>query len=293
MAGRYIPPHLRKKESSNNRASSAEAATTLTPYPTLQPEEGLYTLTEITNHLGLAAEDGKPGTLHASRTDPDALAFILVFAGQHPDFDSRREILCKSNLYLLPHPPPLSSLPANLSDNSADETSGAETKAVPPSPLRAATQTPTTAASVIPTPIPIFLQTHSKTPHTPAWKPLGLHLLASTTYLEPRSARLIELLDRKFKITRPDGREVLKTRRGGNWEASLGMRWAVVRLERKVGGADEEDDDDPMKGCVREERKGVREMMEEMRIRDREGGGSVGLDRADDRCERNEDKVGL
>ncbi|KAI9707447.1 MAG: hypothetical protein M1836_000408 [Candelina mexicana] len=219
MAGRYIPPHLRNKENVNSANGE----------PT-KPEDELYTLNEIISRFGQVV--GRPGTLNASETKPDTLAFILVFRKQHPNYHSRGEIFCKSNLHLLPN---------TESDSTA------------PNPDKIV--------------IPVFEQHDHQTVHSSSFKSLGWHHVMQITYLEPRSAALVAMLEEKFRITRADGTEVQKTRDAQRWQESLAMRWAVVTLEKAEYCAEK----DPMEGCVREERKGVNELMREMRL----GGGDT------------------
>ncbi|KAI9795729.1 MAG: hypothetical protein M1835_005292 [Candelina submexicana] len=215
MAGRYIPPHLRNKENVNSANGE----------PT-KPEDELYTLNEIISQFGQVV--GKPGTLNASESKPDTLAFILVFREQHPNYHSRGEIFCKSNLHLLPH---------TESDTTAPNPDGELV-------------------------IPVFEQDDHQTVHSSSFKSLGWHHVTQTTYLEPRGGPLVAMLEAKFRITRADGTEVQKTREAQRWQESLAMRWAVVTLDK----AENFTEKDPMEGCVREERKGVNELMREMRL---------------------------
>ncbi len=230
MAGRYMPPHLRNKE---NLKSGNDMPT--------KPEDELYSLNEIVSHLGPTV--GKPSTLNASASNPEALAFILVFGvvDHHPKYHTHGEIFCKSNLSLL-------SAPADTTTKN-DESAA----------------TPNEGQEII---IPVFEQHGRQTSHNPSFKSLGWHSVTQTTFLEPRSAELVAMMDIKFRTRKPDGTEVQKTRDAQRWQESLAMRWAVVKLgkvEKSIGK-------DPMEGCVREQKKGVNELMREMRLA---GGGGL------------------
>ncbi|KAI9724850.1 MAG: hypothetical protein M1812_000126 [Candelaria pacifica] len=227
MAGRYIPPHLRNK---GNVKSASDVS--------INPGDELYSLNEIISHFGQVV--GKHSTLNASASNPNTLAFILVFSNQHPNHDSHGEILCKSNLHLLPTP--------------ADTTS-----------IDASTTIPAPKETII----PIFEQ-HGRLSHNTSFKSLGWHSITGTTYLEPRSAALVSKLDEKFKIKKADGTQVQKTRDAQRWQDSLAMRWAVVKLEKVEG---EWVGRDPMEGVIREERKSVNELMREMRLNS--GGNNI------------------
>ncbi|KAL8935707.1 MAG: hypothetical protein Q9216_005295, partial [Gyalolechia sp. 2 TL-2023] len=93
MSSRYVPPHLRGQQ------PSASSSTTLPKKR--DPSDG-YTPSEIANQFNLSS---KPGTLNASDNDPGKLAFVLVYKDQHPDWETERKLLCKTNLHLLSSSP--------------------------------------------------------------------------------------------------------------------------------------------------------------------------------------------
>ncbi|KAL8728740.1 MAG: hypothetical protein Q9181_005241 [Wetmoreana brouardii] len=261
MASRYIPPHLRSKQQDSQKQHhpSPEANA-----KERNPSDG-YSADEIANQFG-CAPDTKVGTLNAAEADESKLAFVLVFKDQHPEWPPR--IFCKSNLHLL-----TASASPTPNGGTLPETSGAED---------------------LPThPIPLFTQ-DSLTTSTPGkWKIFfkGWYHIQSVTYLEPKSPELIKMLDGKFT---PAG----KKRSPEAWEQSLGMRWGVVEFvplgegdgAKRVGacgkgdgegdGRGEEEKGNPivpLKPMVGKKTKSVREMLEEMRLRDEKTGTVQGV----------------
>ncbi|KAI9817831.1 MAG: hypothetical protein M1827_000950 [Pycnora praestabilis] len=257
MAGRYVPPHLRDKEnaksSNDNKTddpSSSSSPSSSKPSIGQQPE--LYTINEITSHLGRL--EGKHGTLNASVENSNTVSFILVFNGQHPYFVDKGQILCKSNLHLLPQ---MSSPTATISNSSSIVDSNNTNNSNNTIPAEPPPPTHTTSQRTL---IPVFTQPQNAWAQQGEFLSLGYHCITGISYLEPRSAELVAMLDAKFKE---------RTRNLEGWEKSLGMRWAVVELDKiedRVGEGIRRED--PMEGFVRERVKGVRELMEEMRIRD-------------------------
>ncbi|KAL8696734.1 MAG: hypothetical protein Q9201_007508 [Fulgogasparrea decipioides] len=116
----------------------------------------------------------------------------------------------------------------------------------------------------------------------------GWYHIKSVTYLEPKSPELIKMLDGKFT---PAG----KKRSPEQWERSLGMRWGVVEFvpdgegdAKGAGGFGKGDGEGvgkgkeekgllgnpmvPLKPMAEKEAKSVREMLEEIRLRDEKKG---------------------
>jgi len=194
----------------------------------------MFSVSEIHNQFDLDRDsDGKGGTLNASLSAPGKLAYVLVFRGQHKDWPP--QILCKSNLHLLPklHSTPTSSQQADNHNDSDDDPA--------PAPL-----------------YPIFTQSDISSHFMFS----GYHTITYISYLEPYSEELVTCLKAKFQG--PDGTE--KARFTEAWQQSLSMQWAVVDFklvseevvkERGMGN--------PMIPLKRGTGKSVKEALEEMR----------------------------
>ncbi|EEH07529.1 conserved hypothetical protein [Histoplasma capsulatum G186AR] len=104
------------------------------------------------------------GTLNTTANDPHTLAYIVLFREAHPFWETKREILCKSNLHLLPE-----SFAATLN------------------------VTTTTIVSY-----PIFVpQSAPRQYHAPL-SFAGYYRICSVRYLAPRSRELAAYLEVKF-----------------------------------------------------------------------------------------------
>ncbi|KAL8825182.1 MAG: hypothetical protein Q9170_007893, partial [Blastenia crenularia] len=192
MSTRYIPPHLRS---------------TSTTTPQAHNPSNSYTSLEIATRFHLSPQL-KPGTLNASSEDPDTLSFILIFKDQHPDWPTKGELLCKTNLHLL------SPLTSNAIDGTISAAEEGGTELTPTESKGSGTTTSTPNSSSIPPPllnqrkvtlpthpIPLFAQQASPSytaNHTARFIFNGHYRLRSLAILPPRSAALIKLLDRKF-----------------------------------------------------------------------------------------------
>ncbi|MCJ1254708.1 hypothetical protein MMC24_002524 [Lignoscripta atroalba] len=218
----YVPPHLRKKENVASAASLSKP----------EPKQRTFSGEDITEVFGNCI--GRRGTLNATEHKPDVLAYVLLFAHPNPNYNAQGEVLTHTNLHLLG---------------------------------KASQQTPTTEIAESPKEAPrvsdgisdaefALFKGHGKVlkdGNHESWDCLGWHRLSTFTYLEPRSEELAIMLDEKWK-----GRP----RIGEKWEASLGMRWAKVKLE-KVKGRELED---PMAAVQGMMEKTVNEMLTEMRL---------------------------
>lgn len=262
---KYIPPHLRGPQRSTD--ASNEPSTRIR-----DPFEG-YTLEEIAQQFGYG--DTKLGTLNTLRPRPtgepeeggnegekeykEELGFIVVFKNQHPEWPPK--IFCKSNLHLLPNHP--------WTKDGTDQTIHGE-------PISAIQEPDGSSGAKKSRAIHVFQQMSSSTTLIKSrvqqrFLYSGAHSIKSTVFIKPRSKELIELLDLKFKTLHQDRREEM-------WEKSLKMNWAIVELE-KVDWQVES----PMKGLLLVQRKGVSEMLQELRmgkdVKEKAGGGSENIDR--------------
>jgi len=249
----YVPPQLR------NKPPAIPSPSPFNPTKTFgDPSEG-YTLREIAAqfHYG----QSKLGTLNTKDprrlNDPkenekpydisnETLGFIIIFKDQHPQWPPK--VLCKSNLHLLPNNP------------WAKTSEGEE-----PTSLPASLTSPINNDAPVPNPdekqIHVFHQSpqYAKSKDAQIFFYSGTHVIKNTTYLRPRSKALIAMLNLKFT---PQHKERLPEA----WEESLKKVWAVVEME-KVGGEEE----NPMR-IEEGEKKGVRELLGEMRLGNGDGG---------------------
>ncbi|KAI9849624.1 MAG: hypothetical protein M1837_002749 [Sclerophora amabilis] len=124
---------------------------------------------------------------------------------------------------------------------------------------------PTQETPGLETSIPLFVQTERS--QGGKFRFDGYYRVSSVEYFEPRSAELISLLQAKF-TQRVGGQKVTKERQAERWDASLRMRWAVVTVER-----DESREGEPCP-AIKEASKSVNEMLEDLRLHDRESSSS-------------------
>ncbi|OJD12348.1 hypothetical protein AJ78_07041 [Emergomyces pasteurianus Ep9510] len=186
-----------KKWLSDGEELPALAGTTTAATTTTRPSPG---------------RERKQGTLNTAANDPDALAYIIFFNDAHPFWETKREILCKSNLDLLP-------------DSLVAVTNATTTNAT-----NSSSQKTTTATAARRTSYPVF--THQLVvpwQHTPPrlTPPSSSHLLTgyycilSVRYLEPYRRELAAYLEVKFGT---------KPRTAEKWVGSFARRWAVITM---------------------------------------------------------------
>ncbi|KAL8768807.1 MAG: hypothetical protein Q9209_005096 [Squamulea sp. 1 TL-2023] len=191
----------------------------------------------------------------------------MVFAGQHPQWPKEKKVLGKSNLELLtassPSPPATAEEEATSAEgeDNHDATCGKLNKT---DDMKRKTTTKGKGDFPI-HPIPIFVQ-QEQDHRSPSFDSSrharftfsGYYRIASIRYLEPRSMELMEMMELKYNLWG-------KKRSVEAWERSLGERWAVVEFvsagEEAIGNPMV-----PLRGRDRGEGKGVREMLEEMRL---------------------------
>lgn len=239
-----MPPHMR-----NQQAPTP-------PSVERNPEDG-YTMEELSHQFNCKH---KVGTLNSNDDlgkdwDPSSLAFIVLFRDQHPQWPNK--ICCKTNLNLLPADPL-----ERTHTYGGDEPEGKQpTITAPnkgPGPLSG--------------PIPVF--TELPRAHVPGGRPdkrytfTHYYSIMSVIFLAPQSKELVQMLDTKFTPER-------KKRSAEAWKASLGMKWAVVELER----ADDGELKHPMVPLKEIKKKSVNERLEEMRL-GKENGGQKEFKRA-------------
>lgn len=220
MPGAYVPPHLR------NKAPGATQPRTIGDL-----EEGRFTLDEISEHFwpaddkdGSSSSGAEPltKTLHDSRKTPGKLAFVILFHGANPRWESDCILFTKSHLELLPG-----------SGKAGD------------SNVEGVEQMASEEGSVAGAPVAAFKQAHpmqqGRSYIFEAW-----YRIQKIEFLEPRSPELVRMLKQKFTRVGRNGKVVRKVRSGVRWEESLGLRWAVAKFgevkgERGAPGIERED----------------------------------------------------
>lgn len=90
----------------------------------------------------------------------------------------------------------------------------------------------------------------------------GAHSITRIQYLMPRSPLLVKMLESKFTGPKNERSEEA-------WNKSLNMKWAIVDLARMQGG---EHGSNPMEPLREKQKKGVSEMLEELRLSETTGG---------------------
>ena len=242
MAGRYVPPHLRgASESSVSPDTSTQASER-------DPATG-YSHDEVSNQFDCGIKLGTLNSAGEHNDDPskESLSFIIVFKDQHPQWPPK--IFCKSRLHLLP-PTPVSSIDAEAKlSKSNDDSITTQNSQAGKSPMAPGSQ----ADVVYGPPVPIFSQIQAR----PAiYRYDGVRSVISTTYLQPGSTELIDLLNLKFGSQR-------KERTPESWQSSISTKWAVVEMSELEEG------ENPMVPLKKmKDEKSVNEMLREMRIKD-------------------------
>lgn len=301
MAGRYVPPHLRKQTQDKS-----------TPEVSLQAQEpsSAVTLEEITNHLFPKAKDdenelkalpieGKGRTLHDSAETPGQLAYVMLYTGANPRWEQNRIIFTKSSLELLPtfladNPPGSAKQSAadvgpalqeaedgaggsgtrsertngitNDATNLDDNTNGVDHGSGDTS------QYTQPSGVEHKTPIAVFKQVGPPKPHARSYEFEGWYNVERIAFLAPRSDGLVRMLEQKWSHTDSRGKTKWKDRNPAAWAESMSHRWAVVKLTEDETAQKE-------RGALKIERlpdppnKSVNEMLAEMRVK--ESGGAL------------------
>ncbi|KKZ65719.1 hypothetical protein EMCG_08477 [[Emmonsia] crescens] len=153
------------------------------------------------------------GTLNTAANEPDVLAYIVLFNDAHPFWGTKREILCKSNLELLPKSFAVPYASTTTTDNNNNNNNNNN------NPTPSSTYTAS---------YPIFIhklapgQRHSHYSYSFA----GYYRIRAVRYLEPRSRELAAYLEVKF------GTQQRSARR---WVESFWRRWAVITMDLDAG----------------------------------------------------------
>ena len=294
MTGRYIPPALRAKTNQITHSSKDETKPTTPLGKPRRPshvQRDLVSVEDIRAHFWPQSNDDLPknilplkGTLNASAANPTKLAYIVLFKDANPRWESEGIIFTKSNLNLL-EPRQANDEATTLNSEeqqdtnatTSDPTQSADqpstsTPSSPPTELQAE-HSPETVAN--PTPIAVFAQDRGPLSGR-SFQFIGWYKVAKLSFLEPRSTDLVQMLEQKWsRQDRRTGAVKQKERDASKWEESLGLRWAVMKMEKdeiadKRSGelVVERLPDMVEAGDVKQDgsRKTVNEMLAEMRL---------------------------
>ncbi|KAK3665506.1 hypothetical protein LTR22_003736 [Elasticomyces elasticus] len=268
MASRYVPPALRRKEQLNGDASKDGAPP---KWPTEEIDQGFFSLEEITADNDVTTgPERKSRTLHDSAATPGQLAYLLLFEGANPRWDSDKIVFTKSALDMLPpatdgQPSTQSkrdsklatetaneddSIASNDSRKGSDDTNGIERYKINKTDRRnsngsdqqrtsisdhLATEHDNTASQVhngdASAPVAVFKQTRGRGMRR-SFRFDGFYYGLHIAYLEPHSPELVRMLEQKWSRIDRHGKVVMRERDHASWQESLGLRWAVVKFAR-------------------------------------------------------------
>ncbi|EJD06096.1 uncharacterized protein FOMMEDRAFT_166375 [Fomitiporia mediterranea MF3/22] len=218
----YVPPHLRNKQSLSSQVDSAPRSleslqTTAKSRSSLDrtyTSDDLASLLEITRNglstLTVATSAAAEQSEHTERgLDDGILKAIVLFEGQHPEWQNNHKVLCKSNLQVL-------HTLIEDQKRSSDDDAVAESHALNAD-------------------YPIFREIpfmKNKFEFVGWWK------IDNVDFLAPGSAELVSLFEKKFgkqnehKNSSPFSiqRHKPKARTEQAWRDGLSREWAVVKL---------------------------------------------------------------
>ncbi|KAK5703904.1 hypothetical protein LTR97_002917 [Elasticomyces elasticus] len=274
MASRYVPPALRRKEHLNGDASKDGAPP---KWPTEEIDHGFFSLEEISRYYWPSADNDETTgpelqsrTLHDSAATPGQLAYLLLFGGANPRWESDKIVFTKSALDMLPPATDeqLStqskedsklaietsneddSMASNGSRIGSDTTNGIERHNIVnigrrdsdgSDPQRtsmsdnSAIEHDNTASQVhngdASAPVAVFKQTRGRGMRR-SLQFDGFYYVLHIAYLEPQSSDLVRMLEQKWSRMDRYGKVVMRERDHASWRESLGLRWAVVKFAK-------------------------------------------------------------
>ncbi|EXJ60743.1 hypothetical protein A1O7_04896 [Cladophialophora yegresii CBS 114405] len=267
-------------------------------------KDELYSPREIQHYFWPEEDQGngvgnrQSKTLHDSAATPGALAYVLLFTDANPRWEIDGIIYTKSSLELLPQQP------ANRTEDPAASSSGPEvdlgdsTAPVPaqmPNVSPSEAETPesvkdnhtstATGASDFASkagvnekhPIAVFSQVRRAPYDVRTFRFAGYFSIAKLQMLRPHSPELLRMLEQKWTLTNPRTGQVRHRQRDAKgWEESLKLPWAVIKFQKddnanatrgkpQIGRLEDVEGDNVGGG---KERKGVNEMLRELRMKD-------------------------
>lgn len=282
MPGRYVPSHLRGGTASKASDPTLPSATRPRKRPSFSDHPNLHSAEEIRNYFWPAASNDNPDagrfppdpghskTLHDSAVTPGKLAYLFLFKDANPRWESDGIVYTKSSLELLP-------------DASEEERPDAKDESIPDAATATSTETVEpkdskhnatgTAGPTQDGPtkhIAIFKQHHRG---YRSFSFEGWYTIARLTYLDPQTPELARMLGQKWTSVDRFGKMLKRERDPGAWQASLSMRWAVIKFEKAVDGpeapkierVEREETREDRKSRQEKRRKSVNEMLANIR----------------------------
>ncbi|KAF2123126.1 hypothetical protein BDV96DRAFT_562001 [Lophiotrema nucula] len=298
----YVPPHLRNRQQvPADDSPPAEASTPVASSGThterrsyqKYSNDDLFSIKEIHAHFfnddEPIGDHGDNSTLHASTERPHILAWVLLFKGANPKWDSDQMIFVKSNLDLLPAIEGAKQDGNNQAERQAmcgvDEDNNAADQEKPDStpvdsssskhPFDSSTlsnEHPKAGKPVVHLPFAVFAQPF-RSEGGRCFKFVGWYKIAHLELLPSRSQALVGMLLKKWQTVDRFGRVHQRERNGAAWEASLRHAWAAITMVRdeeatkKKGEPNIERLDEAATGGA-QTGKSVNEMLAEMRMTD-------------------------
>lgn len=232
----YVPPHLRKRQAENEKepplkSERAELAT---------EDDDLVSLEEVRNYFwpldashGRFASDTLNKTLHDAAASPQKLAYLFLFHGANPRWDTDNIIYTKSRLELLPQ----------QFANDPDEHNGGLSKDGQEPAVEGAAEQHASVSGHATTdssngkphsgPIAVFQQIRStKSNNARNFAFEGWFKIERVAFLEPHSQELVRMLQQKWQKTDKYGKVIQRQRDESAWKASLSQRWAVIKFAK-------------------------------------------------------------
>ena len=185
----YVPPHMRKASQSDN----------------VENQPLLYDKADIREFLKVHSEDVHTLTCTVSNDSipKSQLLGIVLYHEQHPDWQSSRQVLCKSNLEVLHE---IACGSPSFEPNVVQSSNDCQTSGV----------------------YPVFEELgREKGLKGKKFAFAGWFRIANIDFLEGNDPRLVEMFSRKFSH---DGTE--KERSAEAWKESFSHQWAIVTLDK-------------------------------------------------------------
>jgi hypothetical protein len=274
----YVPPHLRRKSEAKPDGGDARDGGRRHTKENLSPDDRVigFRQQEITSHFW-PVEQGeetfdlsdKGKTLHDSADRSGKLAFVMLFAGANPQWKNEHTIYTKSSLDLLPRSSAAeadaSQSNAGVGDiDSSDRAPNHDSRIQAPSNGDADDQA-----------IAVFEQVYSnKSQSGPPYQRFrfdGWYNIENVTFLEPHSAALVKMLEKKWTKPSKFGGVKKIERDSANWKSSLSVEWAEIKLAKDEAASKElgEPQIERLPDTeLASPKRSVNEMLAEMRLKD-------------------------
>ncbi|KAF2650708.1 hypothetical protein K491DRAFT_730753 [Lophiostoma macrostomum CBS 122681] len=263
-----LPPALRTKQQTSEPV--LPSVETTSPFSHVKDEEeaspSLYSLREIHEHFWQEDDRNHDSdhntTLHSS-SENAGLAWVLLFHGANPQWESNNVIFVKSNLHLLPNIKETND--AQEVDTEIENDREINTKAAKVNLLLGAglpqvvesAENEAEESAALPSSdhaIPVREgppESHSAFPvfaqqingpqgnGVRSFKFIGWHKIARLEILPPKSAALVHMLSKKWEKVDRYGRVHQRQRNQKGWEDSLKHKWTVVKMVLDEGANEE------------------------------------------------------